>query len=70
MRRSEIKERARTDPAYAAVLGLCGLDVIDEDTLCLALGRALMAISSMEHNGWMLIRADQPANAPKSELSQ
>ena len=57
MDRDEVKQRAQTDPAYAAVLGLCGLDVIDEDTMCLALGRAVMAISALESNGWMLVRA-------------
>lgn len=56
MGRDEVRRRAESDPAYAAVLGLCGLDEIDEDTLCLALGRALMAISAMEANGWMLVR--------------
>lgn len=57
MDRDEIKERAKTYPAYAAVLGLCGLATIDEDTMCLALGRAMMAISALESNGWMLVRA-------------
>lgn len=57
MDRDEIKERAKTDPAYAAVLGLCGLSKIDDETMCLALGRAIMAISALESNGWMLVRA-------------
>jgi hypothetical protein len=57
MDREEIKQRAKTDPAYAAVLGLCGLSKIDDDTMALILGRALMAISALESNGWMLVRA-------------
>ena len=57
MTRAEVKERAQTDPAYAAVLGLCHLERIDDDTLMLALGRGLMAVSAMESNGWMLVRA-------------
>lgn len=59
MERDEVKQRAKTDPAYAAVLGLCGLKTIDDDAMSLALGRALMAISALEGNGWMLVRAKQ-----------
>lgn len=59
MLRGEVADRAKTDPAYAAVLGLCGLDVIDDETLCLALGRGVMAVSALESNGWMLVRADR-----------
>ena len=57
MTRAEVRERAKSDPAYAAVLGLCGLDVLDDEALALAVGRGLMAISAMESNGWMLVRA-------------
>ena len=56
MSRDELKERAAVDPAYAMILGMCHGDEIDEDHLCLALGRSIMAIMALGQNGWDITR--------------
>lgn len=59
MDRATMIKIAQTDPVYAAALGAVTDDATDEDRVAIEIGRAVMAILSLQRHGWALVRAQQ-----------
>lgn len=49
---------AKTDPVYAAALGTVRHDSMDEDRIYIEIGRATMAVLSLQRHGWVLVRVE------------
>lgn len=58
MDRITMTELARTDPTYAAALGAVTHDDMDEDRMAIEIGRAVMAVLSLQRHGWALVRVE------------
>lgn len=59
MDRATMIDLARTDPVYAAALGAVTNDhYIDDDRVAIEIGRAVMAVLSLQRHGWALVRAE------------
>lgn len=67
MNRATMIEIAQTDPVYAAALGAVTHDDLDEDRVAIEVGRAVMAVLSLQRHGWALVRVE---TLPKSTAEE
>ena len=58
MNRATMIEIAQTDPVYAAALGAVTRDDLDDDRMAIEIGRAVMAVLSLQQHGWALVRVE------------
>ncbi len=58
MDRAAMIDLARSDPVYAVALGAVTHDHTDPDRVAIEVGRAVVAVLSLQRHGWALVRVE------------